>query len=210
MIPTAVLMLLDGSFAPVPVTIEAFQPPPGSGSVSGSFLVAEHSVSAYLVSSISLPELSRRTPKTPLWYDFTSQAIKGISPIDGGYYLPPGFTNQQISLDRSEEKFSVDLRFQDDDFGHVLPVPAGETVRLEFYTIDGHVAWSGDVVCSSQSNENLPPSISLKELRAIVKFDKGAARVLIPESSMRLVDAACRLVGHMTVHIANPLCPSIS
>lgn len=187
MVPTAVLMLLDGSFAPVPVTIDAFQPPPGSGSTSGAFLVAEHAISAYMVSSISLPELSRRTASTPLWYDFTSGTVKGISPIDGGYYLPPGFTNQEMSLGDSEERFTADLRFQEDDFGHTLPAPAGETVRLTIYSVDGqNVAWSGDVLCSSQSGPDLPPSISLKALRAIVKFERGSARVLIPESSMSL------------------------
>lgn len=187
MVPSAVLMMLDGNFASVPVTTEAFQPPPGSGSTSGSFLVAEHTVSAYLVSSISLPELSRRVNTTSLWYDFTSESIKGISPIDGGYYLPPGFTNQEISIDQSEERSSISLRFQDDDFGHILPVPAGDTVKVTFYSIDGkHVAWSGDLLCSSQSNENLPPSVSLKDLRAIVKFERGAARVLIPESGTNL------------------------
>ena len=187
MVPTAVLMLLDGSFAPVPVTTEAFQPPPGSGSTSGAFLVAEHAISAYMVSSVSLPELSRRTPSTPLWYDFTSGSVKGISPIDGGYYLPPGFTDQEMAIGDSDDRFLADLRFQDDDFGHTLPIPAGETARLTIYSVDGqHVAWSGDVLCSSQSGPGLPPSVSLKALRAIVKFERGAARVLVPESSMSL------------------------
>ena len=92
-----------------------------------------------------------------------------------------------MSIDQSEERSSISLRFQDDDFGHILPVPAGDTVKVTFYSIDGkHVAWSGDLLCSSQSNENLPPSVSLKDLRAIVKFERGAARVLIPESGTNL------------------------
>jgi len=186
-VPTAVLMLLEGNFAGVPVTTEAFQPPPGSGSVSGAFLVAEHAVSAYLVNSISLPELSRRIPATPLWYDFTSETIKGVSPVDGGFYLPPGFESQSVSLNYADDRVDVDLRWSDDDFGHILPVPAGETVQARIFSIDGtHVAWSGELKCTSQSSADLPPSLSLKELRAIVKFERGGARVLIPESSMSM------------------------
>jgi hypothetical protein len=186
-VPTAVLMLLEGNFAGVPVTTEAFQPPPGSGSVSGAFLVAEHAVSAYLVNSISLPELSRRIPATPLWYDFTSETIKGVSPVDGGFYLPPGFESQSVSLNYADDRIDVDLRWSDDDFGHILPVPAGETVQARIFSIDGtHVAWSGELRCTSQSSADLPPSLSLKELRAIVKFERGGARVLIPESSMSM------------------------
>lgn len=180
-------MLLEGNFAGVPVTTEAFQPPPGSGSVSGAFLVAEHAVSAYLVNSISLPELSRRIPATPLWYDFTSETIKGVSPVDGGFYLPPGFASQSVSLNYADDRVDVDLRWSDDDFGHILPVPAGETVQARIFSIDGtHVAWSGELKCTSQSSADLPPSLSLKELRAIVKFERGGARVLIPESSMSM------------------------
>ena len=186
-VPTAVLMLLEGNFAGVPVTTEAFQPPPGTGSVSGAFLVAEHAVSAYLVNSISLPELSRRIPATPLWYDFTSETIKGVSPVDGGFYLPPGFESQSVSLNYADDRVDVDLRWSDDDFGHILPVPAGETVQARIFSIDGtHVAWSGELKCTSQSSADLPPSLSLKELRAIVKFERGGARVLIPESSMSM------------------------
>lgn len=186
-VPTAVLMLLEGNFAGVPVTTDAFQLPPGSGSVSGSFLVAEHAVSAYLVNSISLPELSRRIPATPLWYDFTSETIKGVSPVDGGFYLPPGFESQSVSLNYADDRVDVDLRWSDDDFGHILPVPAGETVQARIFSIDGtHVAWSGELKCTSQSSADLPPSLSLKELRAIVKFERGGARVLIPESSMSM------------------------
>ena len=131
-VPTAVLMLLEGNFAGVPVTTEAFQPPPGSGSVSGAFLVAEHAVSAYLVNSISLPELSRRIPATPLWYDFTSETIKGVSPVDGGFYLPPGFESQSVSLNYADDRVDVDLRWSDDDFGHILPVPAARRSRRGF------------------------------------------------------------------------------
>ena len=186
-VPTAVLMLLEGNFAGVPVTTDAFQMPPGSGSVSGAFLVAEHAVSAYLVNSMSLPELSRRIPTTPLWYDFTSETIKGVSPVDGGFYLPPGFESQSVSLNYADERISADLRWSDDDFGHILPVPAGETVQARIFSIDGtHVAWSGELKCTSQSSADLPASLSLKELRAIVKFERGGARVLIPESSMSM------------------------
>ena len=132
MVPTAVLMLLDGSFARVPVTIDAFQPPPGSGSTSGAFLVAEHAISAYMVSSISLPELSRRTASTPLWYDFTSGTVKGISPIDGGYYLPPGFTNQEMSLGDSGSASRPTCGFRRTILGTRCPCPPAKRCGSPF------------------------------------------------------------------------------
>ena len=103
-------MMLDGSFAPVTVTADAFQSPPGSGSVTGSFLVAEHTASAYLVNSISLPELSRLIGN-PVYYDFASRAVKGVSPVDGGYYLRPGFSNQSVFVGTETTPTSVGLRF---------------------------------------------------------------------------------------------------
>ena len=119
-----------------------------------------------MVSSISSPELSRRTASTPLWYDFY-QIIEHFADRRG-YYLPPGFTGQEMSLGDSEERFTADLRFQEDDFGHTLPVPAGETVWPTIYSVDGqNVAWSGDVLCSScHGLTTCSPSISLKALRA--------------------------------------------
>ena len=75
----------------------------------------------------------------------------------------------------------------DDDFGHILPANPGDTVWIEILAADGeHVAWAGEVVCTSRSSATLPPSLSLSELRAIVKFDEGAARVLVPESAIAM------------------------
>lgn len=187
--PTAVLMLLDGVFAPVPVTTEAFQLPSGTGSVSGSFLVAEHTVGVYLIGSLSLPELSRQISSTPLYFDFASSTVKGISPVDGGFYLAPGLNDQQVYVGTDNVPTSVNLRFSDDDFGHILPPPAvaGESVWIEIRAADGkHAAWAGSVQCTSQSSAALPPSLSLKELRAIVKFEDGAVRALIPESTISM------------------------
>ncbi len=187
--PTAVLMLLDGAFAPVPVTTEAFQLPSGTGSVSGSFLVAEHTVSAYLIGSLSLPELSRYITSSPIFYDFASTTLKGVSPVDGGYFLAPGLSDHAVYVGTNDAPTSVALRFSDDSFGHILPPPAvpGEYVWLEIKAADSeHTAWAGSVLCTSQSTPTLPPSLSLKELRAIVRFESGAIRVLIPESSISM------------------------
>ena len=58
-------------------------------------------------------------------------------------------------------------------------------VWIEIRAADGeHVAWAGSVLCTSQSSAGLPPSLSLKDLRAIVKFEAGAVRTLIPESTI--------------------------
>ena len=188
-VPTAVLMLLSGELVTVPVTLDAIQPPPGTGGISGAFLVAEHVATLTSVPSVSLPELSRRIPSTRLWYDFASGIVKGISPVDGGYYLRPGLTGHLARPvgGADDTEFSIDLRYSNDDLGHVLPVPAGTRLRIELRSYDGQsVAWAGEVVCTSQSSDSLPPSLSLKELRGIVELDRGSVRVIIPESSTSL------------------------
>ena len=185
--PTAMLLLLDGAFTPVPVTAEAFQLPSGTGSVSGSFLIAEHTASVYLVNSLSLPALSRQISSTPLYFDFASSTIRGITPVDGGFYLAPGLEGHRVYVGTADAPTTVSLRFSNDDFGHILPPPAvaGEMVWIEIRASDGdHVAWAGSVLCTSQSSAALPPSLSLKDLRAIVEFEAGAVRTLIPESTI--------------------------
>jgi len=183
-VPTAFLMLLSGDMASVPVTLESFQSPPGTGGISGSFLVAEHVASLNSVPSISLPELSRRIDSTSLWYDFSSRALKGLSPVDGGYPLRPGLTDQVArAVGAGSPFFTTDLRFSDDDLGHILPFEAGTHVRIELMSYDGtNVAWAGEVTVSSQSTDTLRPSLSLKALRAIVEIDRGSVRVVVPES----------------------------
>ena len=184
-VPTAFLMLLSGDVASVPVDLNSFQQPPGTGGISGSFLVAEHVASLNAVPSISLPELSRRITATSLWYDFSSRALKGLSPVDGGYPLRRGLTDQVARpVGDDGANFLLDLRFSDDDLGHILPFEPGTQVRIELMSFDGvNVAWSGDVAVSSRSSEALPPSLSLKELRAIVEVDRGSVRVVVPDSS---------------------------
>lgn len=185
-LPQAVLMLLSGELVGVPVTLDSFQPPPGTGSLSGSFLVAEHVMTATAVSTVSLPELSRLMPDTRIWYDFASETLKGISPVDGGYYLRPGLvghTVRPVGGDKDSE-FTVDFRFSDDDLGNILPYEAGTRIRIDILSADGyHTAWSGEVICSSESSDVLAPSISLKSLRGIVELERGSARIIIPESS---------------------------
>lgn len=140
-----------------------------------------------LISSLSLPELSRRIPTTPLYYDYASSDIRGVSPVDGGFYLRPGFRNQTVYVGDLPAAVSADLRFTDDSYGHILPADPGSTVWIEILSGDGNnTAWAGNVVCTSRSSPTLPPSLSLKDLRAIVKFDVGSARVLIPESSISM------------------------